>query len=38
MEGLLRYMFGGLLFGGAYILGGGAYFWNFMVIQLSFDV
>ena len=26
MEGLLRYMFGGLLFGGAYILGGGLVF------------
>ena len=29
MEGFLHYEFGGLVF-------GGAYFWNFMVIQLSF--
>ena len=28
MEGLLHYEFGGLLF-------GGAYFWNFMVIQFK---
>ena len=29
-EGFLRYEFGWLLFGGAYIYGG-AYFWNFTV-------